>query len=375
VTFELYDGNTATGTPFFTAWAIQGQAFEADRTSPVTEVIISHKGSVDIPGRVAATGTVQYRFRELYAYAEPFSADGFEVVKWEKVSGDVNEVTLTSGVNADNTTNTTGDTWWHSFDYITLRGGLPGSSVLLRATAKDENITNPANKPFAEVRVNVKKPLYLKIPNNPGNATGSTNTYARNMFSPYNFNLDMTLNLEITKHNLDTITGPINVEIWDRANESTTPYITFQVAGLGTHPLKIPAYTLPREEYYKIVAKTANGDALGYEFFRVDGYSDIDWSKATTRNGNNIEVRYTKKNSNVAGTITLAPDAAAYVNGVKCTVSVGTSTSGAGSNTNTLIITGGYTTAATGKNTVDITGVRFAQYPGYTFSVSDTLIK
>jgi hypothetical protein len=41
------------------------------------------------------------------------------------------------------------------------------------------------------------------------------------MFSPYNFNLDMTVNLTITKHDDDTINGPVNVEIWDRANERT----------------------------------------------------------------------------------------------------------------------------------------------------------
>jgi hypothetical protein len=370
VTLELYDGNVATGSPFFTAWVIQGQAFEVDRTTPVNKVVISHKDSVDIPGRVATTGNVQYRFREVFAYNEPFSADGFEKVLWSKVGGDVNEVTIESGATANVPSPT--NNWWHSYDYITLRGHAPGSSVVLRATAKDENAVV---KPYAELTVNVKKPLYLKIPYNPGNATGSANTYGRNMFSPYNFNLDMTVNLTITKHADDAVTGPITVEIWDRANERTTPFISFQVAGLGTHPLKIPANTLPREEYYKIVARSANGDSLGYEFFRVDGYSAIDWSKEVSASGNNINVRYTKKNSNVAGTITLAEGATAYVNGVPCPVSVGTTTTGAGSNTNTLIIAGGNNVAVAGKNEIEVVGVRFAQYPEYTFTISDTFTK
>jgi hypothetical protein len=152
VTLELYEGTAASGMPFFTAWIVQGQAFEVDRTSPVEKVIISHKGSIDIPGRVAATGDVQYRFREMFAYCEPYSADGFMLARWEKVRGDVNEVTITSGVNSDSansgsiwwTNNTDADTgpWWHAFDFITLRGHAPGSSVVLRATAKDENITD-----------------------------------------------------------------------------------------------------------------------------------------------------------------------------------------------------------------------------------------
>lgn len=373
VTLELYDGNTATGDPIFTAWVVQGQAFEADRTTPVNKVVISHKDSIDIPGRVAASGTAQYALREVFAYAEPFSADGFAKVLWSKRSGAVNEVTLESGATATAPSPT--NNWWHAYDYITLRGHTPGSSVVLRATAKDENILNEADKPYAEITVNVKKPLYLKIPYNPGNATGSTNTYARNMFSPYNFNLDMTVNLTITKHDDDTINGPVNVEIWDRANERTEPFITFQVDGLGTHPLKIPANTLPREEYYKIVARTANGDALGYEYFRVDGYSPIDWSKEVTASGSDINIRYTKKNSNVAGTITLAPDAVAYVNGTPFPVSVGTVTTGADSNTNTLIIAGGNAMAVSGDNTVEVVGVKFAQYPDYTFTVSDTYKK
>ena len=370
VTFELYDGNTATGTPFFTAWVVQGQAFEVDRTSPVTKVVISHKGSIDIPGRQSGN---QYRVREVFAYCEPFSADGFTAAIWSKVSGDVNQVTITSGVNASGATANTSNTWWHQFDYITLVGGTPGSSAVLRATAKDTNITGA--KPYAELTVNVKKPLYLKIPNNAGNATGSVASYGQTMYSPYNFNLDSTLNLTITKHDLDTITGPINVEIWDRANELTAPYITFQVDGLGTYPLVIPANTLPREEYYKIVARTANGDALGYEWFRVDGYSAIDWSKTVSANGNNIEVRYTKKNSNVSGAVTLAAGAVAYVNGVQCSVSVGTSTSGATSNANTLIISGGNNVAAAGDNTIEVVGVTLPEYPGYSFSISDTYIK
>ncbi|MDR1156732.1 MAG: hypothetical protein LBK75_00275 [Oscillospiraceae bacterium] len=373
ITLELYEGNTATGDPFFTAWAVQGQAFEADRTSPVTDVVISHQGSIDIPGRVARTGNAQYSVREVFAYNEPFSADGFEKVLWTKVGGDVDEVTMESGATATAPSPT--NNWWHSYDYITLRGHEPGSSVVFRATAKDENIANPASRPYAELTVNVKKPLYLKIPNNPGNAAGSTNTYNRNMYSPYHFNLDMTVNLTVAKHDDDAIDGPINIEVWDRANERAAPFISFQVAGLGTHPLQIPAYTLPREEYYKIVARTASGDALGYEYFRVDGYSQIDWSKDVTASGGNINVRYTKKNSNVANTIVLAEDAAAYVNGVPCSVSVGTTTSGANSNTNTLIIAGGNDVAVTGQNTIEVVGVGFAQYPGYTFTVSDTYVK
>ncbi|MDR0424055.1 MAG: hypothetical protein LBH39_01115, partial [Clostridiales Family XIII bacterium] len=372
VTLELYEG-AAAGTPFFTAWAVQGQAFEADRTSPVTDVTISHGSSIDIPGRVAESGNAQYRVRELFAYASPFSADGFQKVIWSKVGGDVDEVTVESGATA--TAPSPSNSWWHSYDYITLRGHAPGSSVVLRATAKDENIADPAAKPYAEITVNVKKPLYLKIPNNPGNNTGSTANYGRNMYSPYNFNLDMTVNLTISKHNADTVQGPINVEVWDRANERATPFITFQVDGIGTHPLEIPANTLPREEYYKIVARSADGEALGYEFFRVDGYSVIDWSKEVTVSGGDINVRYTKKNSNVAGSITLAEDAMAYVNGVPCTVSVGSTATGANSNTNTLIISGGSSAAVDGENTVEVVGVKFPQYPGYTMTISDTFIR
>ncbi len=373
VTLELYDGNTVAGSPFFTAWVIQGQAFEADRTSPVTNVVISHKGSIDIPGRVAPTGNEQYRFREVFAYCTPFSADGFNKAIWSKVSGAVDEVTIESGATASAPSPT--NNWWHSYDYITLRGHTPGSTVVLRATAKDENIANAADKPYAELTVNVKKPLYLKIPYNPGNASGSTNAYGRNMFSPYNFNLNMTVNLTITKHEDDTVNGPINIEIWDRANERSTPFISFQVAGLGTYPLNIPAYTLPREEYYKIVARTANGDSLGYEFFRVDGYSAIDWSKDVSADGNNINIRYSKKNSNVSDTIILADDAAAYVNGVPCPVSIGTAATGANSNKNTLIIAGGNDIAVAGENEIEVVGVKFAQYPDYTFTVSDTFVK
>ena len=189
------------------------------------------------------------------------------------------------------------------------------------------------------------------------------------------FNRDMVLKLTIAKHELDTVTGPINVEVWDRIATNDKPFISFQVDGLGTHSLEIPANTLPREEYYKIVARSANGDALGYEWFRVDGYSAIDWSKTVSASGNNINIRYDKKNSNVAGTITLAPDAIAYVNGTACTVSVGTTTSGSSSNTNTLIIAGGNNIAVAGENTVKVVGVQFAQYPGYAFTVSDTYIK
>jgi hypothetical protein len=373
VTLELYDGNAASGSPFFTAWAVQGQAFEADRTSPVTEVTISHGDSIDIPGRVAAAGNAQYALREVFAYCTPFSADGFMKAIWSKAGGDVGEVTFESG--AVPTAPTPTNNWWHAYDYITLRGHEPGSSVVLRATAKDANVANEAERPYAEITVNVKKPLYLKIPNNPGNSAGSSNAYGRNMYSPYNFNLDMTVNLTISKHEADSIDGPISVEVWDRGNERKAPYISFEVGGLGTHPLLISANTLPREEYYKIVARSASGDALGYEYFRVDGYSAIDWSKEVTASGGDISIRYTKKNSNVAGTIALEEGAAAYVNGVKLPVSVGTVTSGAGSNTNTLIVAGGADAAVDGENKVEVVGVKFAQYPGYAFTVSDVYVK
>jgi len=374
VTLELYEGNTATGTPFFTAWVVQGQAFEVDRTSPVKEVTISHKGSIDIPGRVSFSGSPQYRVREVFAYCSPFEADGFVKALWTKVGGDVDELMLESSAMAT-APNTNTSNWWHMFDYITLRGGAPGSSIKLRATAKDENIVNQADKPYDELTVNVKKPLYIKIPTNPGNSTGSVSTYARNQFSPYNFNLDMTVNVTLTKHDLDTVTGPINIEFWDRANEKADPFISFQVDGLGTHALKIPANTFPREEYYKIVARTANGDALGYEFFRVDGNSPVDWSKMVTQSSANINVKYIKKNSMVTGTLILNPGAVAYVNGVPCSVSIGTTTSGSSSNTNTFIIAGGDNVAVAGENEIEIVGVGFAQYPGYTFTVNDTYIK
>jgi hypothetical protein len=336
-------------------------------------VIISHGASLDIPGRVAVTGNAQYRLREVFAYAEPFSADGFHTVVWTKQSGDVAEVTLETGVRTDVAYNNTNN-WWHSYDYITLRGHAPGSTVVLRATAKDEN-ANP--KPYADITVNVKKPLYLKIPYNVGNDTGAIagQTLARQMYSPYHFNLDMNIKLEITKHDLDTVKGPINVAVWDRNNELAAPFITFQVSGLGTHTLHIPANTLPREEYYKIVARSANGDALGYEWFRVDGYSAINWDKTVYESGNNVNIRFNKMNSNVSGTITLAADAAAYVNGVKLPVSVGTASTGANSNMHTLIIAGGIAEIAAGNNDIEVVGVKFAQYPDQTFTITESYKK
>ena len=379
VVLELYEGSAATGTPFFTAWAIsplydsgaskwvgdiRGQRPEPDRTSAVSQVVISHKGSIDIPGR-AATGD-QYRVREVFAYCEPFSADGFMTAVWSKESGDVDEVLLTSGVNSNGVVNNTGSTWWHSFDYITLRGNTPGSSVVLRATAKDTNVIGP--KPYAELTVNVKKPLYLKLPNNPGNSIGSTNTYAQNMYSPYKFNLDMALSLEISKHDLDTIDSPVYVEIWDRNNELASSYIRFDNLVVGANALLVPANTLPSEGYYKIVARTVNGDALGYEYFRVDGYSEIDWSTMITQDGANLNVRFLKKNSTQAGSLLLDAGAVAYVNGTACSISVGTSTSGATSNANTIIISGGYSSTNAGNNEIRIEGIMLPDYPGQVFN-------
>ena len=386
VTLELYAGNTVAGAPFFTAWVVQGQAFEVDRTSPVQKVVISHKGSIDIPGRVAATGDVQYRVREVFAYNEPFSADGFMIAQWEKVAGDVDEVTITSGVNANTdltdgtswwTTNSDALTgqWWHSFDFITLRGHAPGSSVTLRATAKDENI--PAgSKPYAELVVNVKKPLYLKIPYNAGNATGSITgqTLAASMYSPYKFNRDINLTLDIAKHDLDTVEGPFTLEIWDRGNERKTPFITFNNLVLGTNNnLLIPANTFPREEYYKLVVRNASGDALGYEYFRVDGVSDVDMLTRISASGDNLNVRFLKKNSNVANTLGLASGAKAIINGQEFTaISVGTTTGGTASNTNTIIITDGNNAIVAGSNTITIEGLTLPDYPGQTFTVVET---
>jgi len=364
VTLELYDG-AAAGEPFFTAWAEQGKAFEADRTTPVKSVIISHGTSIDIPGRTTSGG--QYNVREIFAFCEPFWVDGFHKAIW---SGATSDVIVTSGAMATNP-NTTTSNWWHSQDFITIRGVTPGATAVLRATAKDENI--PAGqKPYAEITVNVKKPLYLKVPNNPGNNTGSVATYARNQYSPYNFNLDMTIPLSITRNTADTISGPLKVEIWDRNNEKAVPFISFTFddvvvsgANVGTFDLEVPAYTLPREEYYKIVVRTASGDALGYEWFRVDGYSAIDWSKVVSASGNNLTVTFDKKNS-ASGAIVLAAGATAFVNDTQCAVTV---------SNNVVTITGGNTAAATGVNTVSIVGIQFPQYPGYEMSDSFTYIK
>ena len=400
VTLELYEGASASGTPFFTAWALADRTakemFLPDYKSPVEKVIISHGKSIDIPGR-GASG--QYNgLREVFAYSEPYSADGFCLLSWSKpsaISGSTNDVVITSGVAQDITSKpapenqsagnpTSTSNWWHTFDYITLRGVTPGASVILRATSLDNN-ANP--KPYAEITVNVKKPLYLKIPFNPGNDTGSISgqTLARTMYSPYNFNLDMNLPLQITKHASDTISGDLKIEIWDRNHEMAEPFFStiisaaeYAVAGndIGTFPLFIPAYTLPREEYYRIVVRTLdahgeNGDALGYEFFRVDGHSAIDWTKTVQRNGDDLMVRYDKKNANISGTIRLSPEAIAYVNDVACSVSVST----ASNNMNRLIITGGYSIAAEGENTIEIVGVQFPQYPNYSITESLTYIK
>jgi len=366
VTLELYEGATAAGVPFFTAWAEQGKAFEADRTSPVEEVIISHGKSIDIPGRASSS---QYTLRQVFAYCEPFWVDGFMNAIWTVQSG--SGVTITSGVGSNGISASTGNTWWHSFNHIQLVGGTPGSTAVLRATAKDANIP-VAQRPYAEMTVNVKKPLYLKIPYNPGNTIGSTNTYARNQYSPYNFNLDMTVPVSITRNTSDTITGPLQIEVWDRRDEKAAPFISFVFddvtvsgADVGTFNLNIPAYTLPREEYYKIVVRTASGDALGYEWFRVDGYSAIDWSKVVAVSGNNLTVTFDKKNS-ASGAITLASGATAYVNDTQCAVTV---------SNNVVTITGGNTAAVTGENTVSIVGIQFPQYPGYTMSDSLTYIK
>ena len=394
VQFELYEGAAAIGTPFFTAWVVQGKAFEVDRETPVEKVIISHTGTnvgltkngeIDIPGRTTSSNR-KYHVREIFAYAEPFWVDGHQRVTWSLQEGDAGDAVLISSatatdpapINLPETSDLPGNsTFWHSFDYITLRGITPGKSVTFRATANDENI-DPAGSVYADLKVNVKKPLYLTIQYNPGNSAGSTPGYAlaRNMYSPYKFNLDMNIPLTITKDDADNITGPINVEIWDRNNEAAAPYFTEVVSGLGTHILKIPANTLPREEYYKIVARTVNGDSLGYEFFRVDGYSQVVWSNMITQSGDNINIRFTKKNSNVSGSVTLASgEAQAYVNGVPYSVSVGTTTSGVASNANTLIITGGFTSVVNGENTIEVVGVEFPDYPGHTFTFTGVYVK
>jgi hypothetical protein len=372
VTIELYEGNAATGTPFFTAWAEQGKAFEADRTSPVQEVIISHgrtnvkgKYEIDLPGRTTASPT-KYHLREVYAYAEPFAAEGQMRVHWTPLSGDIGEVILTSGAGGPGGTGVTtnnNNSWWHSFDYTTLRGVTPGKSVTFKATAKDENVT-PAGSVFSELKVNVLEPLYLEIPNNPGITSG----YGSNMYSPYNFNLDMVVPLTITKHADGTVaSGPINVEIYDMFNEQVTPFISFQVTGLGVkHELKIPANTLPRQDHYKIVARTAAGDALGYEYFRVDGYSPVLWNTTKDLSGNNLTVRFVKFNANVANTMSLE-GSTAYINGVPCAVSLGT-TNG---NYNLLTIANARTLLKSGSNEISIPGVKFANYPGYTLSFTD----
>jgi hypothetical protein len=182
----------------------------------------------------------------------------------------------------------------------------------------------------------------------------------------------MTIPLSITRNTADTITGPLKVEIWDRNNEVATPYITLQFnevnvsgANVGTFDLIVPAYTLPREEYYRIIVRTASGDALGYEWFRVDGYSAVDWSKIVGVSSGNLTVTFDKKNS-ASGAITLAQDAIAYVNDIPCAITV---------SNNVVTVTDGYSAAASGENTISIVGIQFPQYPGYVMSDSFTYIK
>jgi len=406
VTVELFLGNSASGTPFFTAWAYSGRPFVrigsvpayrgpngdnidywTDRESPVEQVFISHGTSIDIPGRVPAEGNVQYRLREVFAWAEPFSADGKGILIWSQDRGDVGEVTITSGVNNPGhvinsngprgTPNNTVSTWWHTFDFITLRGHEPGSTVVLRATAKDENIAVP-NSIYAEITVNVRQPLYLTVPYNPGNTAGTTpgHALARNMYSPYRFNMDMNLLLTIGHHHLDDIQGPITVSIYDRNHGVAEPFITFNDLEIGENLLYIPAYTFPREEFYRIVARSADGQAFGFEFFRVDGYSDIDWNRTLFVSGSDVIVRFEKKNASVLNTLLLASGATAFVNDTEFSVSVGTDTAAATSNTNTLIISGGAAVLTEGVNFVEVLGIRLPDYPHYeAFTISDTLTR
>jgi len=406
VTVDLFLGPTATGTPFFTAWAYSGRPFVrigsvpayhgpngddvdywTDRDSPVEEVFISHGASIDIPGRVAPTGTAQYSIREVFAWAEPFSADGKGILIWSKESGDVEEVTITSGVNNPGhvansngprgTPNNTGSTWWHTFDFITLRGHEPGSTIVLRATAKDDNIAVP-NSIYAEITVNVRKPLYLTLPYNPGNPAGTTpgHSLARNMYSPYRFNKDMNLQLTISHHELDVVEGPITVSIYDRNHSHADPFITFEDLELGENILHIPAYTFPREEFYRIVARSADGEAFGFEFFRVDGYSSIDWNRTLFVEGDDVVVRFEKKNAAVLNSLLLTAGATAFVNDVELPVKVGTTTAWATADTNTLIIEGGAAVLGAGTNFVEVLGLRLPDYPQYqSFTISDVLIR
>jgi len=425
VTVDIFMGPTATGTPVLTAWAYSGRPFVrigatpawrgpsgndidawTDRTSPVESVHISHAGlsspfataattaaglgSIDIPGRVPATGdNVPNRLREMFAWAEPFSADGKGVVIWEKVGGDVAELTIQSGVSSPgHTVFPTGGqsddrgrvhqgggqnaTWWHTFDYIILRGHEPGSRIVLRAISNDRNVS-PAGSVFEEIVVYVRKPLNLTIPNNPGNAAGTTgDDLARNMYSPYRFNMDMNLELTIEAHALDTVAGPITVSIYHRNHQYAEPFITFEDLKLGENMLHIPAYTFPREEYYRIVARSANGDAFGYEFFRVDGYSDIDWNRTMFVSGSDVIIRFENKNSNIAGSMGLAPGATVYINDVPHAVTVGANTTNAASNTNTLIIAGGAAALVSGMNFVDLVGLILPDYPDYSISISQS---
>ena len=421
VTVDVFAGSTATGTPLLTAWAYSGRPFVmvgatpawrgpsgndidawTDRESPVESVHISHAGlsspfattattnaglgSIDIPGRVEPTGNVQYRVRELFAWAEPFSADGKGIIIWEKAAGDATELTITSGVNNPGhtlpssgprgTPNNTGSTWWHTFDFITLRGHAPGSRVVLRAVSGDENVV-PANSVWEEIVVYVREPLYLTIPYNPGNAAGTTDGHdlARNMYSPYRFNMDMNLALTIADHEDANVTGPITVSIYDRNHRDTEPYIYFEGLTLGENMLHIPAYTFSREEYYRIVARSADGTAFGYEFFRVDGYSDIDWEHTLLVDGTDIIMRFEKKNSNVLGSLDLAPGAIAYINDLPHSITVGTTAAVPNpndniTNTNTLIITGGAAALGSGLNFIDVVGLLLPDYPDNSVNIS-----
>jgi len=418
---EVFAGATATGTPVLTAWAYSGRPFVrigstpawrgpsgndidawTDRDSPVQSVHISHSEmnspfasaatvtaglpSIDVPGRVATTGNVQYRFREVFAWAEPFSADGKGIVIWEKFGPQRDELTVWSGVSSPGHTapstgprgvphsvNTGQDaSWWHTFDFITLRGHAPGSRVVLRAISGDENL--PANHTvWEDIVVYVREPLYLTLPYNPGNAAGTTDGHslARNMYSPYRFNMDMNLELTITDHEDANVAGPITVSIYHRNNQYAEPFITFEDLTLGENMLHIPAYTFPREEYYRIVARSANGLAFGYEFFRVDGYSDIDWNHTLFTNGTDVFLRFDNKNSNIAATLGTVPGGAtAFINNQPFPVEVGILTDAATSNTNTLTIPGGAAALVSGDNFVDVVGIVLPDYPDNSVNIS-----
>lgn len=453
VLVEIFQGAEATGDPAITAWAVSGRPFVrigstpgwatenwepgfrtepgefllerpdawTDRESPVTSVHISHSGlgspfaseetiaaglgSIDIPGRVEPTGAQQFTLREVFAYAEPFSADGNGVLVWTKHGPHADEVSITSGVNSPGhtinsqedrpagTINATGSTWWHTHDFITLRGHEPGSRVVLRATSRDDNIVRLGlPSVYEEIAVYVRKPLYLSIPYNPGNPAGTTPGYylPRYMFSPYRFNMDMNIPLTISHHELDEVEGPIRVEIWDRNNRDTEPYIAFNNLQIGENLLFVPAYTFSREEYYRIVARSADGTAFGYEFFRVDGYSDIDWNRTVFVDGDDVIVRFEKKNSGVVDSLLLAPSATAFVNDQEFPVTVGTNSIadpeggrdiwalGLIADTNTLIIQGGATALGPvgSHNFVEVIGLRLPDYPQYdSFSIMDNFLR